>query len=110
MKSVKLTTWERLNLGNCLPTETTLSTIESLLKINGKLDLSEDEKKEVNFRVDETGNARWDDPNRTFEIHFEDAHYESLVMYANGYNRWPTSILTALLKKHLIDEVKEYDA
>jgi len=110
MKKVRLTTWERLNLVNCLPKESRWDSVDQLLKISEKLDLSDEEKELVGFEVDITGNARWDDTDFRFEINFEDAHYAALVEFASGYNRWPTSVLTSMLRKHFIEEVESYDA
>jgi len=90
MKKLSLTTWERLQLIQCLPkTSPHIPTIARLLALFGKLELTKEEQQKVNLIVTTNGQATWSNPELTFDIEFEDAQYAELKKLVGARTDWP---------------------
>jgi len=113
MKVLTLTTWERLELKNCIPRDAPLEKIEALLRLLKVLALSDEEQEAVGFRLETILTERgpgslpvWDKPDLTFELEFETGDFGQLVELVNARREWPTMDGTLELKKK-VDEKKE---
>jgi hypothetical protein len=103
MKEMKLTTWERIQLIQCIPpTGHTIEEVRKHLRVADILELTEEEKKLVGWREIQTTqgmSTSWGvnaevEPDYEFEISFEDADYEHLKNLVGQRSEWPTSKLT----------------
>jgi len=98
MKTLKLTTWERVQLLTCVPAQDTISNVRKHLRIMDILELSEDEQKLVGFTNVGQG-FQWarDKQDHEFELTFEDSDLEHLIKLVEGRTDWPSMKLTIQL-------------
>lgn len=98
---LELTTWERVTLGQWLGSgqpKGDLAFVRRALSILDKLDLTERERAEVNYR--RVGNVfRWDDTGRAFALSFN-AQEMGILKSACTWQGWPaTRQYLAMLEK-----------
>ena len=112
MQIISLTTWERVQLIQCVPsTGRTIEDVRKHLRVADILELTKEEKKLVGWREIQTTqgmSTSWGidaevEPDHEFEIQFEDADYDHLKQLAEQRQKWPTSKLTL----DLHDKLKE---
>lgn len=112
MKNIMLTTWERVQLIQCVPpTGHTIEEVKKHLRVADILELTEKEKKLVGWREIQTTqgmSTSWGvnakvEPDHEFEIEFEDADHAHLMQLVEQRQEWPTSKLTL----DLHDKLKE---
>lgn len=103
MKTLNLTTWERVQLLQCIPpTGRTIEEVGKHLRVADILTLTDEEKKLVGWVEVQTtqgmtttwGNDAKVKPNHEFEVQFEDADYTHLINLIGKRKEWPTSQLT----------------
>lgn len=103
MKETKLTTWERIQLIQCIPpTGRTIEEVRKHLRVADILELTEEEKKLVGWREIQTTqgmSTSWGinakvEPDHEFEIRFEDADHAHLIQLIGQRKEWPTNKLT----------------
>lgn len=113
MKTLNLTTWERVQLLQCVPpTGRTIEEVEKHLRVAGILSLTEEEKELVGWLEVQTtqgvstswGNKAKVEPDYEFEVQFEDADYKHLIELVGKRKEWPTSQLTLTLHDKLEDK------
>lgn len=112
VKEIKLTTWERVQLLQCIPpTAPSIEAVGKHLRVAGILELTEEEKKLVGWREVQTiqgVSTSWGDnakvgPEHEFEIQFEDADFDHLKQLMSQRREWLTTQLTL----DLHDKLKE---
>jgi len=98
MKTLKFTTWERVQLLTCIPAQDTVSNVRKHLRIMDVLELNEDEQKLVDFTNVGQG-FQWarEKADYEFELAFEDSDLEHLVKLVEGRTDWPSTRLTVVL-------------
>lgn len=98
MKTLELTTWERVQLLTCIPAQDTVSNVRKHLRVMDILELNEDEQKLVGFTNVGQG-FEWarDKADYEFELTFEDSDLEHLVKLVEGRDNWPSTRLTVVL-------------
>jgi len=110
MKKINLTTWERVQLLQCIPpTGKTIEEVGKHLRVAGVLGLTEAEKELVGWMEVQTtqgvstswGNNAKVKPDHEFELEMEDADYKHLIGLVGKRKEWPTSQLTLDLHKKL---------
>ena len=110
MKNIMLTTWERVQLIQCIPpTGHTIEDVRKHLRVADILELTEEEKKLVGWREIQTTqgmSTSWGmdakvKPDHEFEVQFEDADFDHLKQLMTKRQEWPTSQLTLELHEKL---------
>jgi len=90
MKQLSLTTWERAQLIALVNQQSgDLTKLRRWLRVLDVVDLSEDEKEAVGWEDLADGRSKWEDGDRLWELHFEDADFALLATTAIEYPRWP---------------------
>lgn len=114
MKELKLTTWERIQLLQCVPpTGKTIEEVGKHLRVAGILGLTEEEKELVGWLEVQTtqgvstswGNKAKVEPNHEFEVQFEDSDHTHLMRLVEQRKEWPTSQLTLDLHNKLKEQI-----
>ena len=101
---LNLTTWERIQLLQTLPSQGPLPQLLQSLRVGQALDLSEQERKEVGMTVDQASGAiRWQDRERQFPITLDTADFEYLCAQVKARREWAYSPLTVKLLSQLQD-------
>lgn len=110
MKELKFTTWERVQLIQCVPpTGRTIDDVRKHLRVADILELTEEEKELVGWIEVQTTqgmSTSWGidakvKPDHEFEIKLEDADLAHLMQLVGQRNEWPTSQLTLDLHEKL---------
>lgn len=96
MKKINLTVFERIQLSEFVGgLKGDIKALRIAFKVLDKLDLTQDEKKEVNLQSD--GNQiTWSQDDREFELEFEDTEFE-LLLRCLSYNEWPARYVRRIL-------------
>jgi len=105
MKSMSLTTWERIQLLKCVPPSApTIEMVRKHLRVAGVLGLTEKEKELIGWQERNVPTPQgtqtqsiWQDTEREWEIDFEDADFEHLRQLVNQRQSWPTVPETLIL-------------
>lgn len=114
MKELKLTTWERVQLLQCVPTQGSISDIRKHLRLVEKLEMTDEEKALVSWKetriMTPTGPGTttvWGEnmAGHVFEINLEDADFEHIKRLMGQHKGWPVNPLTVALYDK-IEEVK----
>ena len=106
MKTVKFTTWERIQLTQCVPPQDSVHEVRKHLRVLRILELTPEERKKVGWVMTTDGAISWQDTRHEFELEFEDADFEHLCKLIDKREAWPTMPETAALLDK-IDSVKE---
>ena len=110
MKTLNLTTWERVQLLQCVPpTGRSIEDVRKHLRVADILTLTDEEKKLIGWREIQTTqgvSTSWGvdakvKPDHEFSLEFEDADLAHLKQLISQRKEWPTSQLTLDLHKKL---------
>ena len=97
MKTVKFTTWERIQATQCVPPQDTVPEVRMHLRVLPILELTVEERKKVGWVMTTDGGISWTDAKHEFELEFEDADFEHLCALVEKRETWPTMPETATL-------------
>lgn len=97
MKTVKFTTWERIQLTQCVPPQDSVHEVRKHLRVLQVLELTPKERELVGWVMTTDGAINWRDAKHNFELEFEDADWEHLGGLVEKRETWPTMPETANL-------------
>lgn len=88
---LKVNTWQRQMLGMlCGEMKGNVSTIRQAMKLLDVLELTEEEKKKINFRTFPEGQV-WDDADLAYELDIEKEGIELLCNLYSSFDQWPAN-------------------
>lgn len=106
MKTVRLSTWERIQLLQCIPPTSPILDLPKHLRVMKLLDLTAEERQKVGFAVAPNGSMKWTNTEHLFTIAFEDADFDHTMKLINARKSWLTTELTM----QLIGKMKDVEA
>ena len=106
MKTIKFTTWERIQLTQCVPPQDSVHEVRKHLRVLQVLELTVEERKKVGWVLTTDGGISWQDARYEFELEFEDADFEHLCKLVEKREAWPTMSETAALLDKIAKETK----
>lgn len=123
MKQLELNTWQRTQLAACVPGRGTTSDFRKYMRILDIVELTQEERDEVGWVETlvvrdgkpavnpQTGipliNARWQEPDLTFELSFEDADFDVLMALVETRETWAIRGPEGKRTEALLDKLKE---
>ena len=97
MRTIKFTTWERIQATQCVPPQDSVHEVRKHLRVLQVLELTPEERKKVGWVMTTDGGISWQDAKHEVKLEFEDADFEHLLELVEKREAWPTMPETATL-------------